>query len=300
VFHKKNIVSLAETRFFENPSLFLAVHLFGRRLAKHGYIIAPNGAGKTTLFASIAGFVKPSGGQVRFAGETITGTRPDLIYRRGLVRTFQVVRTLPELSVLQNVMAGAFLRTRNVAEARRNAEELLEFTGLAPNMHMLGNSLTIADKKRLEVARALATAPRLLMLDEPSLGLAPLLVAGIFEAVRAIRASGVTILLVEQNVREALALADRADVLQAGEVVLTGTGGDVAARWRAYCFAVTARTLGRARVSRFARRHRCAAGAWLAQHLLARRLWRFCRASVASRRSPASGGKPRRPRQATR
>jgi len=186
-------------------------------------IIGPNGAGKTTLFACIAGFLRPTRGKVRFAGEDITGMRPDRICRRGLVRTFQIVRALPELSVLQNVMVGAFLRTRIVQEARRIAEDVLTFTGLETQAHTFGKNLTIAEKKRLEVARALATQPRLLMLDEVMSGLNAQERQQAVALVRAIRQRGISILLIEHIMDVLLPLSDRVLVLNYGEKIAEGT-----------------------------------------------------------------------------
>jgi branched-chain amino acid transport system ATP-binding protein len=186
-------------------------------------IIGPNGAGKTTLFACIAGFLRPTRGKVRFAGEDITGMRPDRICRRGLVRTFQIVRALPELSVLQNVMVGAFLRTRIVQKARRIAEDVLTFTGLETQAHTLGKNLTIAEKKRLEVARALATQPRLLMLDEVMSGLNAQERQQAVALVRAIRQRGISILLIEHIMDVLLPLSDRVLVLNYGKKIAEGT-----------------------------------------------------------------------------
>ncbi len=186
-------------------------------------IIGPNGAGKTTLFACIAGFLRPTRGKVRFVGEDITGMRPDRICRRGLVRTFQIVRALPELSVLQNVMVGAFLRTRIVQEARRIAEDVLTFTGLETQAHTFGKNLTIAEKKRLEVARALATQPRLLMLDEVMSGLNAQERQQAVALVRAIRQRGISILLIEHIMDVLLPLSDRVLVLNYGKKIAEGT-----------------------------------------------------------------------------
>ncbi len=185
-------------------------------------IIGPNGAGKTTLFACIAGFLKPTRGQVRFAGEDITGMRPDRICRRGLVRTFQIVRALPDLTVLQNVMVGAFLRTHAMREARQIAEEVLAFTGLEARAHTPGKNLTIADKKRLEVARALATQPRLLMLDEVMSGLNAQERQQAVTLVRAIQRRGISILLIEHIMDVLLPLSNRVLVLNYGKKIAEG------------------------------------------------------------------------------
>jgi branched-chain amino acid transport system ATP-binding protein len=136
-------------------------------------IIGPNGAGKSTFFATVSGFYRPDGGNILFKDEEIGGKPPEAICQLGIARTFQIVRPLGMLSVLDNVLVGAFLRNKNRKAALEKAEEILEFTALKDLRDKLGNSLTIADKKRLELARAMATQPELLMLDEVMAGLTP-------------------------------------------------------------------------------------------------------------------------------
>ncbi len=191
-------------------------------------IIGPNGAGKTTLFACIAGFEPLSSGRVLFDGQDITGKRPDVICRLGLIRTFQIVRTLPELTVRQNVMVGAFLRVRAIREARRVADECLDLTGLADKADLLGSSLTTADKKRLELARALATRPKLLLLDEVMAGLNPRERQEAVELVRRIHGQGLTILMIEHVMDVIMPLSHRIIVLNYGRKIAEGPPEQVA------------------------------------------------------------------------
>jgi branched-chain amino acid transport system ATP-binding protein len=136
-------------------------------------IIGPNGAGKTTTFSLISGFDRPSAGEVLFKGERITGLSPDVICLRGLTRTFQIMQAFPKLTVLQNVMIGAYARHRAVSAARSHATEVLRKLGMAARVEEQARNLTLADLKRLEIAKALATSPELLLLDEVVSGLTP-------------------------------------------------------------------------------------------------------------------------------
>lgn len=190
-------------------------------------LIGPNGAGKTTLFNCISGFFPPSSGSIRFAAKEIAGWPANRVVHAGLARTFQVVRTLPEMSVLDNVMVGAFARTNGVREARARSFDLLDLTGLADKSWVLGGSLTIADKKRLEVARALATGPRLLMLDEAMAGLNPAERMGAIELVRAIRDRGVTVLMVEHVMEVVMPISDHVFVLDSGRLIADGPPRDI-------------------------------------------------------------------------
>ncbi|MBA2521621.1 MAG: ABC transporter ATP-binding protein [Chloroflexia bacterium] len=185
-------------------------------------LIGPNGAGKTTLFNCISGFFPPSSGSVRFAGQDITGWPADRVLHAGLARTFQVVRTFPDMSVRDNVIVGAFARTRRLAEARTIADELLAVTGLEYLAAAMGNSLTIAEKKRLEITRALATQPRLLMLDEAMAGLNPLERAQAVELLRTIRGRNVTIVLVEHVMEVLMPISDQVVVLDSGAKIAEG------------------------------------------------------------------------------
>ena len=185
-------------------------------------LIGPNGAGKTTLFNCISGFFPPTSGQVHFAGREITGWPPERVLAAGLARTFQVVRTFPDMTVRDNVMVGAFARTARASEARAIADELLEFTGLAHLARVMGNSLTIAEKKRLEVTRALATQPRLLMLDEAMAGLNPSERAQAVALLRQIRQRRITIVLVEHVMEVLMPISDRVIVLDSGVKIAEG------------------------------------------------------------------------------
>ena len=190
-------------------------------------LIGPNGAGKTTAFGCIAGATKPSAGSITFRGREIAGTAYHRVAALGIARTYQVVQTFADMTVLEATTTGALLRHARLREAVAHAEEVLAFVGLTEKRYRLGRALTIADKKRLEVARALLMRPSLLMLDEPSLGIAPKLIPQIYGGIKAIAAAGTTVLLVEQNVREALRAADTAYVLQTGRVVLHGPANDL-------------------------------------------------------------------------
>ncbi len=185
-------------------------------------LIGPNGAGKTTLFATIAGFHKPDGGRVRFEGQDITGLPPHLLCERGMVRTFQITQPFARLSVIENIMVGAYLRTADRAEAAARAADVARRVGLGDRLEAPAGDLTVAGRKRLELARALATAPKLLLLDEVMAGLNPTEVAAIVEIVRAIRADGVTILLIEHVMQAVMSLAEHVYVLNDGRIIADG------------------------------------------------------------------------------
>ena len=191
-------------------------------------IIGPNGAGKTTLFNTICGVFRPDGGTIAFAGERIDGHPPDEVCRRGIGRTFQLVRPFPGLSVLDNVIIGALLRDACVEDARARAEEVLRRLDLFNQRYQRAASLTLPDRKRLEVARALATQPRLLLLDEVMAGLRPTEVDRMVAIMTELnRASGLTIVLIEHVMRAVMALATRVLVLHHGAVIAQGTPAEV-------------------------------------------------------------------------
>ncbi len=192
-------------------------------------IIGPNGAGKSTLFNCITGFYRPSAGAVLYRGKDITGLKADRVCRMGIARTFQIVQVIGDMTVLENAMTGAFLRAPARREAVRRAEEVLEFTHLLDKKDFLGSALTIADKKRLEVAMALATGPRLLMLDESMAGLTPVELHAIIELLRAVRKSGVTLVIVEHVMEAVMQLSDRVVVLTSGRKIVEGTPREVVA-----------------------------------------------------------------------
>jgi len=187
-------------------------------------VIGPNGAGKTTLFAMIAGALAPDDGTVVFAGERIDGLTPDAVCRRGIARTFQLVRPFAALSVEDNVAIGAALRRRDMAAARARALEILDALDLAGKRHALASALTLPDRKRLEVARALATDPQLLLLDEVMAGLRPTETDRMVAILKQLnRDTGVTILLIEHVMRAVMALAGRVLVLHHGAAIAQGT-----------------------------------------------------------------------------
>jgi branched-chain amino acid transport system ATP-binding protein len=190
-------------------------------------VIGPNGAGKTTLFNLIAGVFPPDGGTITFAGERSDGVAPHLLCRRGLARTFQIVRPFPELTVLENAMIGAMMRAPDVDVARAKAIEVLRQLDLLDRRDAKAKSLTLPDRKRLECARALATEPRLLLLDEVMAGLRPTEVDRIVAILKDINRSGVTILLIEHVMRATMALADRIHVLHHGATIAEGTPDEV-------------------------------------------------------------------------
>jgi len=182
-------------------------------------LIGPNGAGKTTLFNCIAGFYPLTAGSVQFKGEDITGLPPNEICLRGIARTFQIVRVFKDMSVLDNVMVGAFNRTNSAARARQKALEVLDFCGLAAKKSLLAGGLTIADKKRLEFTKALATDPSLLMLDEAIAGLNQTETAEAVELVKKVRGSGITVLLVEHVMEVVMPISSRVVVLEYGKKI---------------------------------------------------------------------------------
>ncbi len=185
-------------------------------------IIGPNGAGKTTLFSLISGFLEPTGGEI-FLNETrITGYPPSTLVRRGLGRTFQLVRPFPRLTVLENVLMGAFLRAPARAEAERRARHILEFVGLDALAARPATSLTQAALKRLEIAKVLATEPQLLLLDEVVAGLNPTETDAAIELIRQIHATGITIIIVEHVMRVIMGISQRLLVLDHGEVIAEG------------------------------------------------------------------------------
>ncbi len=186
-------------------------------------LIGPNGAGKTTIFNVVAGVFAPDAGEIHFAGRRIDGLRPDQVCVAGIGRTFQLVKPFAGLSVLDNVIVGALQRERGVPAARRFAQEILGRLGLAAKQTLPASSLTLPDRKRLEIARALATRPRLLLLDEVMAGLRPTECDQMVEVFRGInRAEGLTILLIEHVMRAVMALAQDIVVLHHGEVIARG------------------------------------------------------------------------------
>jgi len=186
-------------------------------------LIGPNGAGKTTLFNCISGYMHPDAGRIVFDGHDVTHARPERICHLGVARTWQLVRAFGRMTTLENVVCGALQRTNRVAEARARAIALLEFTGLTGKAEAPAATLTLADKKRLEIARALATRPRLLLLDEAMSGLTPMEATAAVQLVRRIHAElGVTICVVEHVMEVVMPLSHRVIVLDYGVKIADG------------------------------------------------------------------------------
>ena len=190
-------------------------------------VIGPNGAGKTTLFNMIAGAMAPNTGSITFAGEPVHGLPADAVCRRGIARTFQIVRPFPGLSVVDNVTIGALLHRHDVGAARARAVALLQQLDLFDKRHRVAATLTLPDRKRLEVARALATEPRLLLLDEVMAGLRPTETDRMVAILKALNQDGLTILLIEHVMRAVMALASRVLVLDHGVAIAEGTPAEV-------------------------------------------------------------------------
>lgn len=195
-------------------------------------LIGPNGAGKTTLFNLISGALVPKPGTVKFKAENITGLKPNQICRKGVARTFQSVKIFANMPVLENVVLGSLFGTSNStssADAVREATGLLEFVGLSAVRATPAKDLTLANQKRLEVARALATKPELLLLDELMAGLNPTEVAQAMELVTGIRDNGITIFMIEHVMKAIMSICDRIMVLHHGKKIAEGTPQEIAA-----------------------------------------------------------------------
>lgn len=190
-------------------------------------IVGPNGAGKTTLFNILAGQLRPTRGDVRFAGRVITRKPPYERARMGIGRTFQIVRPLHSLTVLENVMVGAFASTRRRLATQRRAAEVLERLELAHRADTPASALTLAERKRLEMARALAAEPQVLLLDEVMAGLNPVETDRAVEIIRGLNRDGLTILLIEHNLKVVRALAERVLVLDHGAQIAHGLPDEV-------------------------------------------------------------------------
>ena len=190
-------------------------------------LIGPNGAGKSTLFNAIAGVRKPTQGRILFEGRDVTDLGAPERCALGIARTFQVVKSFETMSVVENVMVGAFQRTSSSSQAREKARGVLDFAGLGARENAMAQELTPPEKRRLEVARALATEPKLLLLDEAMTGLTPAEARQGVELVRSIRGQGVTIVMVEHVMEIVMPLVDRAIVLDLGRVIAQGKPADI-------------------------------------------------------------------------
>jgi len=193
-------------------------------------LVGPNGAGKTTLFNAVSGVYPPNEGRVEFLGRTVTNFRPYRLARMGMARTHQIVQPLNDLTVRDNVMVGACFGRLNssLGEAQRRAEAVMALVGLAARAEMLAGSLNVAQKKRLELARAVAATPYLLLLDEVLAGLNPTEIAEMIGTIRTIRDQGITILMIEHVMHAVMNLSDRMIVLDFGEQIAAGTPAEIA------------------------------------------------------------------------
>ena len=192
-------------------------------------IIGPNGAGKSTLFDVITGYSPPSTGEILFRGNSIDRLAPNRINRLGIARTFQKLRPFPDMTALENVIVAALPRSASMAEAEDAAREALAFVGLEERLHVRGSGLSTGQRKRLELARAMATRPALLLLDEVTGGVDQRSIPGLLDLVRRLRAGGATLMVIEHNMRVIMALADRILALHLGRVIATGSPAEVAA-----------------------------------------------------------------------
>ncbi|MBN1103057.1 MAG: ABC transporter ATP-binding protein [Deltaproteobacteria bacterium] len=195
-------------------------------------LIGPNGSGKTTLFNLISGFLRPDGGRIEFRGKEITGLKPHRICEAGIVRTFQLVKPFAQMTALQNVVAGRTYGCRpirSLKQARLEAEEILAFTGLSRKQSVLAGQLGLADRKRLEIARAMATKPDLLLLDESMSGLNPVETEDAIRLIQAIRDSGITVIIVEHVMKVVIGISDRIIVMNAGEKIAEGKPREITA-----------------------------------------------------------------------
>lgn len=191
-------------------------------------LIGPNGAGKTTLFNVITGFVKPDSGTITFDNQDITGTLPEKICSYGISRTFQLVKTFNNLTVEKNVAIGALNHEKTIGGAHAKAREILSFMGMTDKRDSLAKNLTLCDRKRLEVARALATSPKMLLLDEVMCGLNPTEIKTMMAVIRSIHQAGVGILLIEHIMTAVMSLSDHIIVLNNGQKLTEGKAESIA------------------------------------------------------------------------
>lgn len=189
-------------------------------------LLGANGAGKTTTMKTIAGLLKPKTGTVEFLGENITGMRPDQLLRKGIALVPEGRAILSTMTVLENLEMGAY--HRNDHDIKKDIEQVMEqFPILKERSEQLGGTLSGGQQQMLAIARALLSKPKLLLLDEPSMGLAPLIVADVFRMIREIKSTGTTVLLVEQNAKQALKVADYGYVMETGKVIISGEAKDL-------------------------------------------------------------------------
>jgi len=190
-------------------------------------LIGPNGAGKTTLFNVVNGFYPPTEGEVFFKGEKVSHLKPHQICKRGMGRTFQVVRPLQRMTTLDNVIASAFLRAKSKAEATTMAFESLQFTGLYEDRNAVSKGLPLGKRKKLEITRALATQPEMLLLDESFAGLNPSEQNDLVEIIRKVKGRGITIMVIEHHMKVIMSISDRIVVLNYGEKIAEGNPKEI-------------------------------------------------------------------------
>jgi branched-chain amino acid transport system ATP-binding protein len=190
-------------------------------------LIGPNGAGKTTLFNAVAGVFPPESGKIYFDGDEITGLKPFQLCMKGIARTFQITKPFLNITVLDNMMVGALSKEKHLQTGQKISLEVLEFVGLSPKKDLLAASLTLEDRKRLELARALATKPRLLLLDEVMAGLNPKEIEETLTLIRKVHAGGMTILIVEHVMKAIMAVSHRVMVLHHGEKIAEGKPNEI-------------------------------------------------------------------------
>jgi len=191
-------------------------------------LIGPNGAGKSTVFNLITGVYPPDSGHILFNGESIINRKPYETCLKGIGRAFQVVKPFPDMTVLENTMVGAFSKVEKAGDAQIKAMEILDFVKLAPKRNLLAKNLTIADKKRLELARAMATDPSLLLLDEVMAGLNPKETEDTIALIREIRERGMTLFIIEHVMRVIMTLSDRVAIIHHGSKIAEGAPKEVA------------------------------------------------------------------------
>ena len=190
-------------------------------------IIGPNGAGKTTVFNLVTGFLQPDDGDIVFNGHSLLRLQPHDICKLGITNSFQLVKTFPSLTVHENVMVGAFHHTKDVNSARKRALEILDFLRLNYLRDMKAGSLTISDRRRVEIGRAIATKPKLLLMDEPMGGMTPIEIQNMLEEIRKIHEIGITLVIIEHVMKAVMSISDRIVVLNHGEKIAEGRPEEV-------------------------------------------------------------------------
>ena len=191
-------------------------------------LLGPNGAGKTTVFNMLAGYHKPDSGSILFKGNNLAEMKPFQVCALGIARTFQVTKIFRDITILDNVMVGAFQREKNTKKARSNALQILEIMGFSDQKNILSSELTASDQKRLEIARSLATRPDLMLLDEPMAGLNPAEKIALMDLLKNIREQGKTLLIVEHDMKSMMNLCDQIILLNFGKKLIEGTPEEVA------------------------------------------------------------------------